>query len=124
MLEQYLRTYSNFEQTSWLDNFPKAKFCYNLHHHRSVDMSPFKATYEFDPLVNWSTEIITESSPTLLCWLLDSKNFNLNFCRELEHAKDTAKQFANGKYHHLKFKKGETVFVDRRFIKTRRPLLS
>ena len=63
-------------------------------------MSPFKATYGFDPPVDWSTEIIPESSPTLHCYLLGLRNsiFHLNL--ELEHIKDTGEHFADGEHYH------------------------
>jgi hypothetical protein len=121
VLEQYLRTYSNFEQTNWLVNLPMAEFCYNSHYHTSIDMSPFKATYGFDPPVDWSTEIVPESPPTLQKYLADLSDSILSLRRGLEKAQLSAKRFADNKRRHIEFEEGEMVFLDRRFIKTRRP---
>ena len=121
ILEQYLRTYSNFEQTNWLEHLPMAEFCYNSHYHTSIDMSPFKATYGFDPPVDWSTEIVPDSPPTLQRYMSDLNLSISSLRKELEKAQLSAKRFADEKRRHIEYKEGEMVFLDRRFIKTRRP---
>jgi transposase InsO family protein len=43
-LEQYLRTYVNFQQDDWTDLLPMAEFCYNNSKHSAIGMSPFMAS--------------------------------------------------------------------------------
>jgi hypothetical protein len=49
VLEQYLRSYSNYHQTNWSALLPSAEFTYNNTIHSSIGQTPFFANYGFHP---------------------------------------------------------------------------
>ena len=123
VLEQYLCVYSNFDQTNWLENLPLAEFCYNSHFHTAINMSPFKATYGFDPPVHWSTEVIPDSPPTLQEYMSTLNDTTQTLHQTLEKTQLSTKHFADTKCRHVEYEEGEMVFLDRCHIKTSRPSL-
>lgn len=52
-LDQYLRTYVNYQQDDWADMLPLAEFAYNNAQHSSTTVSPFYATYGYHPRFNF-----------------------------------------------------------------------
>jgi hypothetical protein len=74
-----------------------AEFCYNSHFHTSINMSPFKATYGFEPHIDWSTEVTSDSPPTLQSYLSQLRASVSYLLQELTRAQDSAKEFANKK---------------------------
>ena len=49
MLEQYLRIYTDYQQSDWASLLPLAKFSYNNSKHSAATLSPFFANYGFHP---------------------------------------------------------------------------
>ena len=94
-----------------------AEFYYNSQYYFSMNMSPTRATYGFDPWVDWFTKFTLNSLPTLQQHLSALCDSILNLQYKLSHAQELAKQFVNKK-RHFKYKEGEMVFSDQRFIKT------
>ena len=121
VLEQYLCVYSNFDQTNWLENLPLAEFCYNSQFHTAINMSPFKATYGFDPPVHWSTELLSDSPQTLQKYMSVLNDTTQTLCKTLKKTQLSTKKFADIKRCHVEYEEGEMVFLDRRHIKTLRP---
>lgn len=50
-LEQYLRSYVNYEQNNWVELLPSAQWAYNSSNNESMGMSPFKANFGLEPTV-------------------------------------------------------------------------
>jgi hypothetical protein len=48
-LEQYLRTYCNFQQDNWHTLLPIAEFCYNNTPSSTTEVSPFFANKGYNP---------------------------------------------------------------------------
>lgn len=51
-LEEFLRHFSNYQQTNWADLLPIAEFAYNNGRHSTTTISPFYANYGFHPRFN------------------------------------------------------------------------
>lgn len=49
VIEQYLRSYVNFEQDDWVDLLPTAQMAYNASKTNTTHVSPFFANYGYDP---------------------------------------------------------------------------
>ena len=49
VLEQYLRIYTDYQQSDWASLLPLAKFSYNNSRHFATTISPFFANYGFHP---------------------------------------------------------------------------
>lgn len=48
-LEQYLRSFSNYQQDNWSQLLPMAEFAYNNSDHSATGVSPFFACYGYNP---------------------------------------------------------------------------
>lgn len=92
-------------------------------YHSAIKMSPFQATYGYEPPFEWSTELIPKSPPTLQEYLIELRN-NVDIIQgELKIAQESAKGFADQKRRFESFEVGDMVFLNRRHIKTTRPCL-
>ena len=60
--EQYLRMYTDYEQTDWASLLPLAKFSYNNSKHSATFLTPFFANYGFHPKM--SLLPLSPDSPT------------------------------------------------------------
>ena len=49
VLEQYLRVYTDYQQSDWSKLLPLAEFAYNNSKHSATTLSPFFANYGFHP---------------------------------------------------------------------------
>ena len=67
-LEQYLRHYTNYQQTDWSDLLPLAEFAYNNTPNESTGISPFFANKGYDPRLEIHPErdIASLSTPETL----------------------------------------------------------
>ena len=52
-MEQYLRTFCNYEQDNWVELLPLAEFAYNHAIHASTRMTPFWANYHYHPVMQF-----------------------------------------------------------------------
>jgi hypothetical protein len=66
-LEQYLRSYVNYQQDDWIYLLPLAEFAYNNAVNASTGMTPFRANYGFDPRceVTFRKAEVTSSDPLI-----------------------------------------------------------
>ena len=60
--EQYLRIYTNYQQSDWARLLPMAKFAYNNSKHSATTLSPFFANYGYHPRMSLLPP--TPDSPT------------------------------------------------------------
>jgi len=60
VIEQYLRCYCSTAQNEWCIYLPLCEMAYNNSCHKSINMSPFRANYGFNPVCN------IDSPPVLL----------------------------------------------------------
>ena len=51
VLEQYLRIYTDYQQSDWANLLPLAKFSYNNSKHFATTLSPFFANHGFHPRI-------------------------------------------------------------------------
>ena len=52
-LEQYLRSFCNYDQDDWAELLPMAEYAYNNSVTSATGISPFYANYEFNPQTAW-----------------------------------------------------------------------
>jgi hypothetical protein len=53
-LEHYLRSYCNLHKNDWFSKLPFAEFVYNNSKHQTIQCSPFRACYGYDPDIPWN----------------------------------------------------------------------
>jgi len=56
MMEQYLRSYVNYQQDDWYQWLPIVEFMSNNHASETTGSSPFFANYGYDPRMNFLDE--------------------------------------------------------------------
>lgn len=118
-LEQYLRCYLDYQQENWLQLLPIAEFVYNNSQHASLKNSPFYINYGFNPAIELSTHVSTNTTST---------DFATNFDELLETARNEMrlaqqqqKRFADKHRRPHDIQVGKMVWLNRRNLKSTRP---
>jgi hypothetical protein len=122
-VEQYLRCFSDYQQTNWSENLPLAEYSYNSAEHSATNQSPFLINYGYNPVFEISTELIPDEPPTASHRIKEITN-NIEMIRtELELAQENQKHFANKSRRELVLEVGQMVYLNRKNIRTTRPCL-
>lgn len=121
IMEQYLRCYVAYKQDNWCELLPFAEFTYNNTFQSSINSSPFKANYGFDPRFDTQPALIplNNEAENRITTLLENQQL---LHRELEKAQ--AKQKLAADRYRLRppnFSVGDKVWLVRKHIKTNRP---
>ena len=132
VLEQYLRTYCNYNQTDWSTLLDLAEFSYNNAVHASTKYSPFEANYGYHPQ-DPSTIPLPSSSmvPAASQHLERLSHIQKDLATNIEKAQASHAKYYNRKIKEITgsidqqpvFKVGDMVFLNRKNIKTHRPAL-
>jgi hypothetical protein len=120
-LEQYLRSYVNYQQDNWVTLLPLAQFAYNSSHNESTKCSPFFANYGFDPEIHRASRHGREV-PKAYKQAKELKALHQELRQELAFTQGRMAQYYNQK--RLKgptFERGDKVYLIRKNIKTKRP---
>ena|SRR5258707_2950722 len=48
-IEQFFRSFCNYQQDNWSQLLPFVEFAHNVHTHSATNQSPFKVWYSFQP---------------------------------------------------------------------------
>ena len=130
IMEQYLRAYTDWLQTDWVEWLPAAEFAANNHVSETTKVTPFYAAYGFHP--RWGVEPPTPLPATVARAKLDADSAD-KFAEKMEelHAfLKTRMTYAQGCYEQAAAKSrspapcyapGDMVWLDARNIKTERP---
>jgi hypothetical protein len=119
-LEQYLRSYVNYQQDNWVTLLPLAQFAYNSSHNESIKCSPFFANYGFEPEIH-RTPRQGQEVPKAYRQARELKALHAELRQELTFTQRRMAQYYNQK--RLKgptFERGNKVYLLRRNIKTKR----
>jgi hypothetical protein len=121
ILEQYLRTFCNYQQDDWLELLPLAEFAYNNAKHTSTQTSPFFANNGRHPRTT-TTSTRGSDNPAAEHFMEKIHRIQKELTTQLGKA-----QAAYKKYHDRKttkppaFQVGDMVWLNRRNIATNRP---
>ena len=121
-VEQYLRAYLNYKQDNWVSLLPMAQFAYNSSIHSMTGVSPFLATYGYEPKAYKTPADFTTWVPTAeervdkIKRIHDSLKDDALFIQEM-----MKKYYDKKRSHPPPLEKGEKVWLLRRNIKSRRP---
>ncbi|GIZ39392.1 hypothetical protein CKM354_000277800 [Cercospora kikuchii] len=125
VLEQHLRAYVSYLQDDWVEWLPLAEFSANSVFSETTGLSPFLATYGFQPLLG--TEVLqhTTDAPASReaeSFVADMKAITDFLKAETSLAQSRYEEAANRhRSASRKFSVGEEVWLDARNIKTLRP---
>ena len=119
-LEQYLRSFCNYDQDNWSQLLPMAEFAYNNSITSATGMSPFFANYGFNPQVAWlkQAEVKNPAAELYGHWL---KEVHEQCKEQLKHARSRmSKYFDKKRLPAPPFKPSDKVLLDSRNLKTKR----
>ena len=120
-LEQYLRSYVNYQQDDWVGLLPLAQFAYNSARTETTKVSPFYANYGFQPEAYREPGVEASSEQARLkAEQIPAMQGMLR--KELEFVRERMTKYANQR--RLKgptLKEGGVVYLLRRNIRTKRP---
>jgi hypothetical protein len=121
VIEHYIHTYCNYEQSNWYEMLAMAEYAYNNSITTATDYSPFYSNYGFHPKTTWPTdyEAKNPASRQYVHWMTGVHTV----CRQ--NLKESRERM--GKYYdkHAKeppmYKIGDLVMLNGKNLKTRRP---
>ena len=120
-VEQYIRTYTNFEQTDWYEMLPMAEYAYNNSVTTATKQSPFYSNYGFHPRTTWPTdhEAKNPASRHYIHCMVGVHSWCL---MALERSRERMSKYYDKKAQPApQFKVGDLVMLNGRNLKTRRP---
>ena len=122
-LEQYLRLYSDFEQSNWSGLLPVAELCYNTTVHSSTGVSPIRALTGLDPRTSFSkTPDPNETRSIQAIDVHGELNELRTYLRErLGRIQAQQATYYNRKRRSLEFSEGDKVMLRATHIRTLRP---
>lgn len=123
-IEQYLRTYCNYNQSDWESLLPLAQFVYNDSYHSATKVTPFYANFGYHPQfeanpVSGTKNVDAENFVNKLTEIHDVLRSNLE-----EAAQRMKKQYDKKVSASPLFKIGDKVWLSAKFIKTQRPSIN
>jgi len=121
ILEQYLRVYVNYQQDDWHSLLPLAEFAYNNTEHSSTQKTPFFSNYGFHPLIHFSPDPDSCSTPSYeLTKRLSEIHEQIKF--SIQNAQKSQEVYYN--LHHRPtpvYEIGDLVFLCAKNLSTNRP---
>lgn len=121
-MEQYLRSYCNFEQDDWAPLLSMAEFAYNDSENASTGSTPFILNYVRDPRTAKWPELALQGSSSARAEELADRVISLQrtLRSRLQKAKlDQAKYYDRGRKAQ-KYNVGDMVYLSTRYLKTPR----
>ena len=121
-LEQYLRTYVNYQQDNWARLLPMAEYAYNNTVNGSTGLTPFKTLMGYN--LNFDIKLSQEPKPASQD--AQERIEELNALRKQlqaswEQARNAQKQYYNKKHLEKNFNIGNQVYFAAKNITTRKP---
>ncbi|KAG8424880.1 hypothetical protein J3458_022432 [Metarhizium acridum] len=121
ILEQYLRSYVNYQQNDWVEWLPLAQWAYNSSEIDNMKMSPFRANYGFDPIIEThATQNVNAPAATTHAATMTEIQKHLQ--QEWIFLQNRMKHYADRKRLPAPIlEEGHKVYLIRKNIKTKRP---
>ena len=123
VLEHYLRTFADAEQTRWANLLPMAEFAANNAQNASTGVSPFYACYGYHPEIHY--EVGDNSTggevPTAAERVKKLHELRNSLSQRLERAVAEQAKYYNRKHKPMTFSVGDLVLLSTRNLKQKRP---
>jgi transposase InsO family protein len=121
-LEQYLRTYCNYEQDNWAELLSLAEFSYNDSKHAVTGSTPFQLNYVRDPhRAEWPRVAKEGTAPKAEALARRMVDLQDNLKGRLEKAKSDQARYYNRGHSELKLAIGDKVYLSTQYLDTVRP---
>jgi hypothetical protein len=121
VIEQYLRCYLNYQQDNWTELLPLAQYAYNSSKNSVTGYSPFFANYGYEPQIR--KEIQSESwSQKARVKAENLQKLHKQLSNDIDFICQKTQEYYNQRRKDAPhFKEGDSVYILRRNIKTKRP---
>ena len=121
ILEQYLRSYVNYQQDDWVEWLPLAQWAYNSSEIDNMKMSPFRANYGFDPVIE-THATRNVNAPAATAHAATITEIQKQLQQEWIFLQNRMKHYADKKRLPAPIlEEGHKVYLIRKNIKTKRP---
>lgn len=121
-MEQYLRSYVNYQQDNWVSILPMAQFAYNSAMTETTKVSPFFANYGFQPEAYRHPRQDDTRAEQAIITVERLKGFHEQLATDIEFLNERSAAYANRKRSmEPALKEGDKVYLLRKNIKTQRP---
>jgi hypothetical protein len=123
-MEQYLRSYVNYQQDDWNQWIALAEFATNNHVSEVTNVSPFFANYGFDPRLELDNEKPPQGQPDIDAQgIVQTMEDIFDHLRtEMARAQLVQSEYADQRRNPAPlFEQGDLVWLNTRNIRTRRP---
>ena len=122
MLEQYLRIYTDYQQTNWASLLPLAKFSYSNSKHSATSLTLFFANYGFHPRMSLLSPSPDSRTPAADSYVHQLREVQDILQRGLKKSKEAMERPANQRCRAApNLVVGQKVWLLRRHIHTTRP---
>jgi hypothetical protein len=121
-MEQYLRSFVNYQQDNWTDFLPLAEFAYNNSKHAATGKTPFFALYGYHPqFAAISHNPHTGEAIDAVERLQLLKQTHDDLVSNLKKAQETQAKYFNANHKAITFSAGDKVWLKTTNIHTTRP---
>lgn len=123
-LGQYLRIFSNLEQTDWSSHLPYAEFCYNSTPHSATGIPPIVAYSGYEPrrsLDQPASSPDDKAVPRATRFAKDLNKLHKAMYKALADANERYAEVYNRRRRNIRFKEGEWVWLNTKNLRTMRP---
>ena len=120
-LEQYLRSFVNYQQDDWAQWLPMAEFAYNNSVHSATGYSPFFAYTGCNPRLEVDLSSPPREVPAVRQRFEDLEEIRTQMTTRLESARKTQRRYANLRTKPRIYAPGDMVWLAGRHIHTIRP---
>jgi hypothetical protein len=121
-LEQYLRAYCNYQQNNWKQLLPIVEFCYNNTKSESTGVTPFYANFGYHPRFQPDLKATDSPTPDVSNYVSSLNTLQQELRAEIQWAQaGQAEQANKERQPDPILRKGDKVWLQRKYIKTTRP---
>lgn len=123
-LEQYLRVYTDYTQSDWVELLAHAEICYNSTKHSTTKVSPLFALMGKEPrLTEWDVVIPSEEgdSPAAHERALEMQKLHLEMRDNILKAQEAWQKPYNKKHRDGSFEVGDKVMLSSKHLRSLRP---
>lgn len=122
ILEQYLRTFMNYQQDNWVSLLPLAEFSYNNSIHSSTRHTPFESTFGFHPRFSLTHPPPIGISATSESFVQSLQDLHQQLQSEIKLAQEQqALHYNKHRRPTPTYRPGDYVFLSAKHIQTTRP---
>jgi len=122
-MEQYLRSYVNYQQDDWCQWLPMAEFIGNNHTSETTGTSPFFANYGYDPRMDFLDEqTLPTDDQEARSFVVTMTELHAYLRTEMGYAQERQQENADRRRVPApSFQVGDKVCLNAKNIRTRRP---